>query len=554
VRARLVAVLVVGALVLAGCGGGGASGSAAGGAPSIGQTDINPQPRDNVRDGGTLRLPMDIFPGNYNYNQVDGTTGDVANLVAELMPSWFIGTADGGLRVNPDYATSVELTSANPQVVTYTINPKATWSDGTPITWRDFESYWRSQNGTNPAYQTSGTTGYSDIASVARGVDDRQAVLTFRTPFAEWKNLFNPFYPALSTTTPQAFDNAYKTTLPLTAGPFALASIDPTAKTISLKRDPKWWGTPAKLDAIIYRQYDPAALPDALANNEIDYYEIGSDVNLLRRAQSTPGAVIRDAPSRLYTHVTFNGSPGATLADVRLRQAIAQGIDRTAITRRMLGQIVPDAQPDGSHLYAPNTKDYRDNSGVLPYDPTKAAQELDALGWVRTGATRQRGGKPLTLRLVFGDAPTNRDIGATLQNELAQIGVTLVLQQLGVAELFPNIDSGNFDLALFSWGGTASPLSSSTEIYGSPQGNVVRENYGRIGSPEIDALYTQGVAELDDTKRAEIGNQIDKLIWQEVHSVVLYARPGAVAVRSTLANFGASGLADTDYIDAGFVK
>ena len=548
------ALLAAGVLALSGCGGGGAGGPAGAGAPEIGQTDVNPQPRDNVRDGGALRLPMDIFPANYNYNQVDGTTSDVANLVAELMPFWFSGTADGGLRLNPDYATSVELTSTNPQVVTYTINPKAHWSDGSPITWRDFEAYWRSSNGSNPAYQTSGTTGYSDISSVTRGVDDRQAVLTFSKPFAEWKNLFNPFYPAAATTTPQAFDNFCKTTLPLTAGPFALDSIDPTAKTISLKRDPKWWGTPAKLDAIIYRQYDPAALPDALANNEIDYYEIGSDLNLLRRAQSTPGAVVRDAPSRQYAQVTFNGSPGSILAEPPLRQAIAQGIDRAAITRRMLGQVEPTATPDGNHLYPPHTKDYRDNADVLPYDPAKAAQSLDALGWVRTGATRQRRGTPLTVRLVFGEAPTNRDIGATLQNELAQIGVTVVLLQLGVNDLFPNITKGNFDLALFTWGGTASPLSSSTEIYGSPQGNVVRENYGRIGSPEIDALYVQGVAELDDAERAEIGNQIDRLLWQEVHSVVLYARPGAVAVRSTLANFGASGLADTDYINAGFVK
>ena len=550
---RLLVLLAVGLIALAGCGGGG-SGGTSGGAAAVGQTDVNPQPRENVRDGGALRLPMDIYPANLNYNQVDGTTSDVANIVAELMPYWFSGTADGGLRLNPDYATSAELTSTNPQVVTYTINPKANWSDGSPITWRDFEAYWRSSNGTNPAYQTSGTTGYSDISSVARGVDDRQVVLTFSKPFAEWKNLFNPFYPAAATTSPQAFDNFCRTTLPLTAGPFALGSIDATAKTISLKRDPKWWGTPAKLDSIIYRQYDPAALPDALANNEIDYYEIGSDVNLWRRAQSTPGATVRDAPSRQYAQVTFNGSPGSILAELPLRQAIAQGIDRAAITRRMLGQVEPTATPDGNHLYPPHTKDYRDNADVLPYDPAKAAQALDALGWVRTGATRQRGGTPLTLRLVFGDAPTNRDIGATLQNELAQIGVTVVLQQLGVNELFPNITKGNFDLALFTWGGTASPLSSSSEIYGSPQGNVVRENYGRIGSPEIDALYTKGVAELDDAKRADLGNQIDRLLWQEVHSVVLYARPGAVAVRSTLANFGASGLADTDYIDAGFMK
>ena len=382
---RLLVLLAGGLIALAGCGGGGAGG-AGGGAPAVAQTDVNPRPRDNVRDGGTLRLPMDIFPANFNYNQVDGTTSDVLNIVSELMPYWFSGTADGGLRLNTDYATSAELTSTNPQVVTYTINPKANWSDGSPITWRDFEAYWRSSNGTNPAYQTSGTTGYSDIATVARGVDDRQVVLTFSKPFAEWKTLFNPFYPAAATTSPRAFDNFCRTRLPLTAGPFALGSIDATAKTISVNRDPKWWGTPAKLDSIIYRQYDPAALPDALANNEIDYYEIGSDLNLLRRAQGT----------------------------------------------------------------------------------------------------RQRGGTP--------------------------------------------------------------------EIYGSPQGNVVRENYGRIGTPEIDALYTKGVAELDDAKRADIGNQIDRLLWQQVHSVVLYARAGAVAVRSTLANFGASGLADTDYIDAGFMQ
>jgi peptide/nickel transport system substrate-binding protein len=51
-----------------------------------------------------------------------------------------------------------------------------------------------------------------------------------------------------------------------------------------------------------------------------------------------------------------------------------------------------------------------------------------------------------------------------------------------------------------------------------------------------------------------MGNQIDRLLWQEAHSVVLYARPGVVAVRANLANFGASGFADPDYIDAGFTK
>jgi glutathione transport system substrate-binding protein len=550
-RARALLAIAT-AIALAGCSGGGSALPPA--SQEVGHTDINPQPRDNVRDGGDLRLPLDGLPINFNYNEVDGTNFDVSNIAGAVLPSWFKGTADGGLELNRDYLTSAEVTSASPQVVTYTINPRAVWTDGTPITWRDFEAYWHSQNGTNPAYQTSGTTGYQDIVSVARGADDRQAVITFGKPFAEWRNLFNPFYPASVSATPQAFNTSLTGGIPVSAGPFVISSVDQTGKTVTLARNPRWWGTPAKLDRIIFRQVDDAARPDALANNELDYSEFGADVDQLRRAQSTPGVVIRNAPSRYYTHVTFNGAPGALLADLELRRAIARGIDRQAIAQRMLGQVVPDPRPDGNHIYVPGGKDYRDNSGVLTFDPAGAQRSLDSLGWVRQGAGRVKDGRPLTLRLVYGQTSTNEDVAKTLQNQLGQIGVTLVLQPMSIVELFPNITRGNFDLALFTWGNTASPLSSSVEIYGSPIGDVFRENYGRISSPEIDALFARGIAELDDARRAAIGNEVDQKIWQEVHSVVLYARPGAVAVRSNLANFGAFGFADVDYIDAGFVK
>ncbi|WP_037069938.1 ABC transporter family substrate-binding protein [Pseudonocardia acaciae] len=545
-------VTVVTLITVAGCGGGGAALPPS--SQEVGHTDINPQPRENVRDGGDLRLPLDGLPINFNYNEVDGTVADVSNIVGAVVPSWFTGTADGGLVPNHDYLTKAEITSTSPQVVTYTINPRAVWTDGSPITWRDFEAYWRSQNGTNPAYQTSGTTGYQDITSVALGVDDRQVVITFGRPFAEWRNLFNPFYPASVSATPESFNTSLTKGIPVSAGPFVISSVDQGAKTVTLTRNPRWWGTPAKLDRIIFRQVDDSARPDALANNELDYFEFGADVDQLRRAQSSPGVAIRNAPSRYYTHVTFNGAPGAVLADLDMRRAIAQGIDRQAIARRMLGQVVPDARPSGNHIYVPGGKDYRDNAGGLAFDPAAANQALDRLGWVRQGQGRVKDGRQLSLRLVYGQIATNEDVAKTLQNQLGQIGVTLVLLPQAIAELFPNITRGNFDLALFAWGGTASPLSSSVEIYGSPIGNVVRENYGRIASPEIDALFARGIAELDDAKRAAIGNEVDQKIWQEVHSVVLYARPGAVAVRSNLANFGASGFADPDYINAGFVK
>ncbi|MBO0873736.1 MAG: ABC transporter family substrate-binding protein [Pseudonocardia sp.] len=544
--------LVVLAVVLAACGGGG------GGRPQVralGQTDINPQPRENVRDGGDLRLPMDLMPSNFNPSQVDGTTTDAHTVDVAVLPRVFNDGADGSPQLNTDYVTSATLTSASPQVITYTINPKATWSNGTPITWRDFQAEWQALNGKNPEYQIAGATGYSDITSVARGADDKQAVVTFGQPFGEWQSLFTPLTPASLNANPQAFNTAWRTGLPVTAGPFTVQSIDQTKQTVILTRDPKWWGTPPKLDRIILTVYKTPALPDALANNELDEYGIGGELDLLRRAQQTPGAVVRSAPGRTSFNVTFNGGGGAPLSDEKLRQAVAQAIDRKEITRRMLGQAVPDPEPNGNHIYAPGSKEYRDNAGVLPYDQAAASRTLDQLGWVRQGPGRVKDGKPLSLRLVYSEDPNNTDMAKTIQNELAQIGVTVVLVQVGANQLFPDyVTPGNFDMALMGWQSTSTPFSSGAGIYQQPMGNNVQQNYGRIGSPEIDALIAKALAELDDTKRADLANQIDKLIWQEAHSTVLFAVPGIVAVRNNVANFGARGFADPDFINAGFVK
>jgi len=550
----LVAVLAVGALALAGCGGGGAVS-----APSqaVGYTDINPQPRDNVRDGGDLRWPIDSLPDNFNYNQFSGSQVQTKQITDAMLPVLYTDTPDGGTARNADFLIAADLTSAAPQVVTYALNPKATWSDGKPITWRDFEAQWKALNATNPAYLISSRTGYEDIASVAPGTDDHHVVVTFARTFAEWESLFSPLYPASTNADPTLFNTGWINKIPVTAGPFALDAIDPTAKTVTLRRDPKWWGRPAKLDRIIFKVFERTATADALANNEIDFYPIGSSVDLLKRAQSVPGAAIRQSAERLYNQITFNGSPGAVLSDLKLRQAIAKGIDRTAIARRMVGAIVPNVTQLGNHIYAYGSKDYRDNSGVLPYDRGAANRELDTLGWVRAspGAMRSRNGQPLRLRLLEGTPnPIGQQIDRTVLDQLAQLGVTVTIQPVPIQQASSQYKTGNFDLVAFAWQNTSTPFSGSQGLYAEPRGDDVQQNYGRIYDPQVSALFEQGLRELNDTRRADLGNQADQLIWQEVHHLPLYPATGAYAVRSTLANFGAPGFADIDYIDAGYLK
>ncbi len=60
------------------------------------------------------------------------------------------------------------------------------------------------------------------------------------------------------------------------------------------------------------------------------------------------------------------------------------------------------------------------------------------------------------------------------------------------------INVGDFDIAQFSWVGDAFPLSGLTQIYASDG----ESNFGKIGSPEIDAKIEQTLDELDPARRA----------------------------------------------------
>ena len=542
------------ALLLAGCGGGGERLTA----PDRGNQAINPRDPATLRDGGDLRIPLDNLPTNYNYNTIDGHEGQTREVLWALMPGVFKDAPDGGVTLDTNYVTSAELVSPSPQVVHYHINDRAVWSSGRPITWEDFAAQVTANSGANPAYLMSDKSGYQDIAKVERGATDKDVLVTFSKTFAEWQGLFYGLYPKETNATPEAYNTGWVQAPQLTAGPFKVGTIDQTAKTITLVRNERWWGDKPRLDRVIFTVTDRNALADRLANNEIDLYEIGSSVDLFRRAQTIPGVQIRQATPKQYGHITFNGAPGVILSDLKLRQAIAKGIDRNGIARRLIGSIVPTVVPMGNHIYPIGSKDYRDNSDVLPYDQAAANRELDALGWVRPspGAARTKNGQPLRLKFVVpAGNPISDAVSKTTLDQLGQIGVQIEIDAVPVGQFFSGfVNVGNFDLTSFQWVQTSVPFANSVGNYQEPKGTDIGNNFGRVYDPRIGPLFAQGLAELDDAKRADIGNQVDRLIWEEVHNLPIYPQTGAFAVRAAVANFGAKGLGDWDYLRAGFTQ
>ncbi len=94
-----------------------------------------------------------MFPDNFNELNIDGNTADTGSVVGPTLPGVFITSADGTPKLNTDYFTGAELTSTNPQVVTYTINPKGNLERRHP----DYLGGPRGSRPTRAAAATSGT-------------------------------------------------------------------------------------------------------------------------------------------------------------------------------------------------------------------------------------------------------------------------------------------------------------------------------------------------------------------------------------------------------------
>jgi peptide/nickel transport system ATP-binding protein len=550
--ATIVALVVVGVLVIR--MGTGRHGATATGAAELGTTnDINPQNPATLLDGGNLRLALSEYPVNFNPLHIDGNTADAAGIIKPTMPRAFIIKPDGSTTLNTDYFTSVELTKTNPQVVTYTINPKAAWSDGTPITWEDIAAQIHALSGKDKRFNIASPGGAERVESVTRGVDDRQAVMTFAKPYAEWRGMFagnSVLLPHSMTSTPEAFNTAQLNGPGPSAGPFIVTALDNAAQRIVLTRNPKWWGQQPRLDSITFLVLAAEADIPALQNNAIDAAGLGSldDLTIARR---TAGISIRHAPGASWTHFTFNGATGSILADERLRLAIMKAIDRQAIANIIQRGLVDNPTTLNNHIYVAGQEGYQNNSNVVAFNPDQARKDLDDLGWRLDGPFRRKDGRPLTVRLVLFEALSGRQIAQVAQNSLAQVGVQLDIDVKSGGGYFTKyIIPGDFDIALFGWVGDAFPLSGLTQIYKSDG----ESNFGKIGSPEVDAKIEQTLAELDPGAARRRANDLDLLIWQEGFSLPLFQSPGNVAVRSNLANFGAAGLGDYNYSAIGFMK
>jgi len=520
-----------------------------------GNRQINEQPVANLKQGGVFRyVQVDICP-NFNTGALEGNLLNCSQVMDTMLPRFIYFDKNTQIQVDKNYAQDVKASRVDgKQTVTYTLNPKAKWSNGKTIGLADFVGMWNAQKKVGQGYNITSSVGYEKIESVKKGKTDNEIVVTFSETYPDWQPLFGALKPASLTATPDAFNTSWKAAPLVTAGPFKFKALDKVTRTITVERDKKWWGDKPVLDTIIFKALPQVAQIDALLNGEIDYMDVGNDTNALKRARENSKLRVDLAKAPQHEHFTFGLLRSAT-NEVAVRQAIMLSIDRQTIATAIQGIVDPKVKPNNNHVFLGGVACNQDNTGNLgKRDLVAAARLLDGAGWVKgSDGIRAKGGVRLSVKLSYPSGNDNRRDTVLLATAMAkEAGIELVPTLIPTAQYFTlaNITGGQYDMALFAWQGNNFPISSS--------GNIVKvgsaQNHGNIGNATIDGLFAKANNVLDPKKRCELANQADKEVYKLVHSITLFQRNNVVGVPKNVANFGAFGFTSLDWTKVGFTK
>ena len=523
--------------------------------------------------GGAISFGMTDTVTGCNPNTPAGDTPGTRTVLSAVLPSPFVpnvvnsaGTPTG----NSDLIVSSEAISLNPQTIVYTLNPKAVWSDGVPITATDFKYAWDLQKG-DPVVSSpdvSSIAGYRDIASVTGSNGGHTVTVKFKTTFADWQMLFDNLVPAhvmervgwnpTCLTVNPAID--------LSGGPFKIASVSP--QTIRLVQNPRWWGTPANARSITVHI---ASSTDQLARwMASGYVQVAQPATVtpgfLTQMTGLPGAQSQVDTSETLLQLNMASSLDGPLSP-DLRVAIALSINRQDLVNQQAVWAYPGVLVADSHAAVQGQQDYKPPPPIPPTTipvptsststtvigaggsvsfpvtsvPKQAAALLQASGLVRTAGDpyyHYAFGEPFQLHMVYDASdPWAVAAGPLIRAQLEAAGLDTTLLPVADAPKTGQVLAAGFaDLALMPV--TFSPylsqmLSWYTTLLG-PAGKNGSQDWTNYSNSRFDQLVQTASQQLNLNTAAGYYGQADAQLWDDMVSLPLFAEPTALAWSRTI--------------------
>ena len=284
-------------------------------------------------------------------------------------------------------------------------------------------------------------------------------------------------------------------TRPVGSGAMMVVSFEKQRQVV-LRRNPDFAGAPSGYEQVTVRYVpDPRTAELGLRGTDLDFGALPPQ--MAEPLRKTPGLVVLEQPGIANVWLGMNVEK-PPFNDIRVRQAIQLALD-----------------PDQMVLAGYNGRAPRANALIMPQvvghwaEAPAPKRDVAAAKKLMSEAGHAAGFKA---RITVQSQPVYQTMALVARAQLAEIGITLDVDAQDAGSFFSSGkgDAGKgLELFMIRFNGKLDP-NFLAQWFTTAQ--IGTWNWQRWSDPAFDALLDQGSAELDDTKRAALFVQAQKLM------------------------------------------
>ncbi len=327
---------------------------------------------------------------------------------------------------------------------------------------------------------------------------------------------------------------------PIGSGAFKFVSFDQSQNIVELAANPDYWEGAPKVQKIrIKTVTDANSLQAELQSGGVDIAPLPTNLSpdTLKSLGNSPQLKVEQFNGSNIQYLQFN-TQSPPLNNIKLRQAVAYGIDREKIINELLfGQaiIAHSILPVESWAYNSGTK--------YSFDLEKAKQLVQESGYR---------GEAIKFMFPAGSAATNQ-YAQVIQNSLVQIGLNVQIETIERQVLLKQLGLGQYQMYTGIWvGGNQDPIFLNdlftTKKIPNEKAKVSCCNRSRYSNPEVDQIIEQAFNSTDRQQAKESYFKAQEIISREVPMLPLWYPANMVVANKRIGNIKISPSGDWSFI------
>ncbi|MEU2093796.1 ABC transporter substrate-binding protein [Streptomyces globisporus] len=411
--------------------------------------------------------------------------------------------------------------------VTFTLDDRAKWADGKPLTAADVEFTFNllkehpALNGDGVPFDGVAVKGKQVVLTFEESqfVNQNKIIQTFIVPKHIWEKVENP--------------ETWPNRTPVGSGPYKLKTFTP--QTTTLTATPTYWNGDTKVKELRYTAYnDNSAATTALATGKMEWSFVFMPNHKQLFIDKDPKNHQLWFPSGLGIHGLWFNTTRKPFDNPALRKAMAMVVDRKAIHVQAQATLYPEITnptgiplPAGEPFLAPEYED-----ATTKPDVAGAKRVLAEAGFKLSGGVlKDPGGKPVTLTFTDPAGWNDYITGlAIIKDNIKEIGIEAKVKTQTAEAWGTDVANGNFDATLHWTNSGATPYDMYQNIM---DGAIVQPigkssqagNFGRFKNSEATAALKEYANATTDAARTKALNTLQKIFVEQAPMIPTAAAP-----------------------------